>query len=444
MRIPRQAAGFPRPAVLVAAVLVLTATSIAPAHAAARGAAGLTKSAAAMPGRTTQEIVVTGGYASHSAVLDTYQYGTGGWRHVLSVPAEVGYNGLSDNRSEGDGTTPTGTYGFGSTMYGLSSAVPTTKYAYHRLVCGDWWDENPASPTYNQFVHRACGAAGPGGDSEALWTSTVDYQHFALINFNITPTTPGRGAGIFLHDFTPSGVTAGCVALAPAQLDSVLRWLDPAQHPIIRIGTRAEVAAPAPSYVPPGGDLSTVLSARTGSGFTEVHTLTAASGFTAFRIHTATPLAGVSLARWQFQLGDLDGDGVPDLWAIDTQGGSGHTEVHVLSGASGYRKYILHAATTLPWTSLKQWTFAVADENGDGHADLYAVDTQDAGSGSTALFAWNGLALTQRLVAIATPLGALDLGTNTLLVGDWNGDGIPDLWMSGAWGRTAVSPKCTS
>ena len=80
-----------------------------------------------------------------------------------------------------------------------------------------------------------------GGDSEALWTETVAYQHFAVINFNPPPTSNPIGSGVFLHDDTSAGYTAGCVALPAAQLDSVLAWLDPSLSPHIAIGTPSEM-----------------------------------------------------------------------------------------------------------------------------------------------------------------------------------------------------------
>jgi L,D-peptidoglycan transpeptidase YkuD (ErfK/YbiS/YcfS/YnhG family) len=196
------------------------------------------------PGGATQEVVVSAPtYASQTATLSAYQYANGLWHLAYGpVTAELGFNGLSDNRQENDGTTPTGTYGIGSTMYGLGSSL-NSRYSYHNLVCGDWWSgEHDA--TYNQFVHVPCGQNLP--NSEALWQQTTAYQHFAVINFNLNPTVQGRGSGIFLHDNTPSGVTAGCIAIAPGTLDSVLGWLDPAQNPVIRIGTTSQVSPPSP------------------------------------------------------------------------------------------------------------------------------------------------------------------------------------------------------
>jgi L,D-peptidoglycan transpeptidase YkuD (ErfK/YbiS/YcfS/YnhG family) len=152
----------------------------------------------------------------------------------------VGTAGVSDHHREGDGTTPTGAYGIGPVIYGLA-ANPGVHYAYHVLVCGDWWDEDPGSPSYNTFQHVACGRPPPfGGGSEELWTETVAYQHFAVVDYNTDPALPGAGSGVFIHD-DGGGPTAGCVSLPPADLDLLLRWLDPARSPLVVIGTEAEI-----------------------------------------------------------------------------------------------------------------------------------------------------------------------------------------------------------
>jgi L,D-peptidoglycan transpeptidase YkuD (ErfK/YbiS/YcfS/YnhG family) len=157
-----------------------------------------------------------------------------------SWPAFVGWHGLSAHHREGDGTTPIGAFGFGPVTYGVGPD-PGVRYRYHRLVCGDWWDEDPGSAAYNTFRHVACGTSPPfGGGSEPLWQSPRAYRAFAVIAYNMHPVVAGRGSAIFLHADKGSP-TSGCVSLPLSRLDRVLRWLDPAQQPRIVIGTRAGI-----------------------------------------------------------------------------------------------------------------------------------------------------------------------------------------------------------
>ncbi len=153
-------------------------------------------------------------------------------------PARVGYGGLSTHHREGDGTTPLGTFAIGSVLYGLDTN-PGVRLRYHRLACGDWWDEDSRSSTYNSFRHLACGATPPfGGGSEALWRATVAYRELAVIEYNARPAIPGRGSAIFLHDDT-GHATNGCVSLPRADLLHTLRWLRPGARIAIAIRTTA-------------------------------------------------------------------------------------------------------------------------------------------------------------------------------------------------------------
>jgi L,D-peptidoglycan transpeptidase YkuD (ErfK/YbiS/YcfS/YnhG family) len=144
----------------------------------------------------------------------------GPWR------ARVGYAGLSAHHREGDGTTPIGTFAIGPVVYGLDPD-PGLHLRYHRLRCGDWWDEDPASPAYNRFRELPCGASPPfRGSSEALWRSTVAYREFALVEYNAHPAVPGRGSAIFLHD-DRGHPTNGCISLPRRELVPLLRELRP-------------------------------------------------------------------------------------------------------------------------------------------------------------------------------------------------------------------------
>jgi L,D-peptidoglycan transpeptidase YkuD (ErfK/YbiS/YcfS/YnhG family) len=184
-----------------------------------------------IPAGTRQLIVVTtSGYGTSSATIETFNKVNGVWQPAFAAMSGwIGSSGFSDAHVEGEPSTPTGVYSIGSTMYGIDPN-PGVRYGYHELVADDYWDENPASPTYNSFVH----GADPGAGSEALWQIAPQYNYFAVIDYNIpaVPASPARGSAIFLHVLN-KGATAGCVALGQSDLLRVLAWLDPAASPRI-------------------------------------------------------------------------------------------------------------------------------------------------------------------------------------------------------------------
>ena len=175
------------------------------------------------------------------AELRTWRRVDGCWVAVAGpFPARLGRSGLSANRREGDGTTPTGVFTIGPTMYG-NDPNPGVRFRYRRLRCGDWWDEDPRSPTYNSFQHVPCGQKPPfGGASEGMWEQPRPYPFLAVFEYNTRPVVPGKGSGMFLHAQT-GGPTNGCVSIRKDQLRAVLRWLRPGAKPVIAIGTRTQL-----------------------------------------------------------------------------------------------------------------------------------------------------------------------------------------------------------
>jgi L,D-peptidoglycan transpeptidase YkuD (ErfK/YbiS/YcfS/YnhG family) len=186
-------------------------------------------------GGSQQLVTVTAPLHATAAALSYWTRSGSCWRRVGGPwRARLGRAGLSLHKREGDGATPAGTFALGGTAYGIAPD-PGVRLRYHRLVCGDWWDEDPASPAYNTFQHVACGARPPfGGDSEALWRISPQYRYLVVIDYNASPVVAGRGSAIFLH--VAVGATAGCVSLPEQQLVRLMRWLRPSAHPLLRIG----------------------------------------------------------------------------------------------------------------------------------------------------------------------------------------------------------------
>jgi L,D-peptidoglycan transpeptidase YkuD (ErfK/YbiS/YcfS/YnhG family) len=126
-------------------------------------------------------------------------------------------------------------------MYG-NAPDPGVRYAYHGLVCGDWWDGDPASAAYNTFQHVACSQNPPfAGNSEALWRQPVAYSSFAVVEYNTGPVVAGAGSAVFVHADT-GAPTAACVSVPLADLDQLLRWLNPANGPLIVMGPDNEIS----------------------------------------------------------------------------------------------------------------------------------------------------------------------------------------------------------
>lgn len=189
--------------------------------------------------RGSQLITVeAGSERTTHATLRTWRRAGGCWRAVHGpYAARVGRKGIRRDRREGDGTTPIGTFRIGRTMYGIEPN-PGVKHPYVRLRCGDWWVEDPRSAAYNTFQRVGCGRRPPFRTTTPdMAASPRAYPFLAVVDFNMRPTVPGRGSGIFLHAQTGRS-TNGCISLRRADLRRVLRWLSPGARPHIAIDTR--------------------------------------------------------------------------------------------------------------------------------------------------------------------------------------------------------------
>lgn len=187
--------------------------------------------------------------AARTGTLTWWQRVGTRWTRVGSAPARFGSRGLSDNRLEGDGTTPTGLYGLPVT-FGVQ-ANPRTRMPWHRVDGGSWWNENSLSSRYNTWYENCpastCweSATRPAHSSEHLASHRPQYNYAIVIGFNtggtkIRPPRRPSGSGIFLH-VNGTGYTAGCISIPQANLVALLKWLNPSANPHIAIGNATSI-----------------------------------------------------------------------------------------------------------------------------------------------------------------------------------------------------------
>jgi L,D-peptidoglycan transpeptidase YkuD (ErfK/YbiS/YcfS/YnhG family) len=202
-------------------------------------------------GDARQVVVVTASsWTTSYATVRTYTRSSTGW-HAQFAPmsARIGSRGFAHlgKRRQDSGETPAGTYAL---LRAFGAAPdPGTALPYRQFDRNDWWPYDPRDPrTYNvaQFHGRSTTTQWRPSWAEHLWHFRDQYAYAVVLDYNLpagiyrsgsqrfaTQTAnTGAGGGIFLHIRAPRP-TSGCVAVGKASMRSIVRWLDPAQHPVI-------------------------------------------------------------------------------------------------------------------------------------------------------------------------------------------------------------------
>jgi L,D-peptidoglycan transpeptidase YkuD (ErfK/YbiS/YcfS/YnhG family) len=125
----------------------------------------------------------------------------------------------ANRKREGDGATPAGLLPLRRLHYRADRGpIPATALPRSPIAPDDGWCDDPAHPDYNRLVRRPFAAS-----HEEMWRGDDLYDIVGELGWNDAPVVPGHGSAIFLHlaraDYGP---TAGCVALARADLIVVL------------------------------------------------------------------------------------------------------------------------------------------------------------------------------------------------------------------------------
>jgi L,D-peptidoglycan transpeptidase YkuD (ErfK/YbiS/YcfS/YnhG family) len=187
-----------------------------------------------------QLIIVTNQDASSCKVAMHVleKYGTL-WRPPIpAFSGTIGRKGFAsfDKKLEGDGKSPTGMFSLG-TAFGYAPSMKT-KMPYRQATDNDFWVDDIRSADYNRWVRGRPKTASV----EKMKREDGLYRHGIVIEYNMHPIVRGKGSAVFLHRWQEEGKsTRGCVAMPEDHILKLLAWLDPAQKPMIMMGTESEL-----------------------------------------------------------------------------------------------------------------------------------------------------------------------------------------------------------
>lgn len=208
--------------------------------------------------------VTTREWHSDVARLTRFEKVGGVWMQVgAAIEVVVGENGLGwglglhplgvgePRKVEGDGRAPAGVFrllsAFGPIAPPVKTRLPWLRTA-DGLVCVD----DPRGGAYNRLVDENATPTVPEPDggvaapvqrsyrsAEPMWRDDGLYELGLLVDQNgFGDTTalvvPGRGSCTFLHIWKRKGrATQGCTAMARADLEKLVEWLDPEKKPVL-------------------------------------------------------------------------------------------------------------------------------------------------------------------------------------------------------------------
>jgi hypothetical protein len=186
-------------------------------------------------------------------------------------------------------------------------------------------------------------------------------------------------------------------------------------------GKQACTSVPTGTSTGSNADILAVVRNDAGSGHTATHVVNGAN-WGQYLLNSATGLP-VTDSNWDFDWADYNGDGTADLWAFNRAPGYGHTVLHVLNGAN-LSQWLQAGDIALPATD-SNWSFRVADYNGDGTPDIFGIN-RAPGYGHTVVHVINGANWGQYLQVGDIALPATD-GNWDFDVANFNGSGKPDI-----------------
>lgn len=136
----------------------------------------------------------------------------------LVLSCALGRAGVTRDKREGDGATPSGTHRL---LYFFLRKTARLRLHWRHTRQDDIWCDDAGSYLYNLPL-----AAPSRLSHEEMWRGDRLYDVVGVMDYNIRPRIRGRGSAIFFHIAADDlGPTAGCIALRERDMARLLPML---------------------------------------------------------------------------------------------------------------------------------------------------------------------------------------------------------------------------
>jgi D-alanyl-D-alanine dipeptidase len=194
-------------------------------------------------------VVVTPSWTSTTGTIQRFERATtsADWTPIGSAaPVVVGRTGIAwgegfddvsrdgPHKHEGDGKAPAGIFPL-DTAFGFAprDSAQVVKLPYVQLLPTTDCVDDTASAHYNTVVDKSTVPSVDWKSAEHM-REVAQYKIGVIVGYNAAPPVKGRGSCIFLHIWAgPTTPTAGCTAFPAAEVESLVRWLDPRLRPVL-------------------------------------------------------------------------------------------------------------------------------------------------------------------------------------------------------------------
>lgn len=149
-----------------------------------------------------------------------------------TYPCALGKGGVVEDKTEGDGATPTGRYRLKRVLYRADKMTrPECALNVTEINATDGWCDDPTHPAYNTQVTLPFAAS-----HEELRRTDNIYDIIVVMSHNDNPPVPYKGSAVFFHlardGFTP---TQGCVAITEEAMRDILKTVTDDTYMVISL-----------------------------------------------------------------------------------------------------------------------------------------------------------------------------------------------------------------